>query len=47
MMERAEFHEHIGDENLLPSLEAALARAREILAAAAQVATDQRPHQHA
>ena len=28
MMERAEFHEHIGSENLLPSVEAALARAR-------------------
>jgi sulfate permease, SulP family len=28
IMERAEFHEHIGSENLLPSLEAALARAR-------------------
>ena len=31
MMERAEFHAHIGAENLLPSVEAALARAREIL----------------
>ena len=28
MMERAEFHEHIGSENLLPSVEAALDRAR-------------------
>jgi SulP family sulfate permease len=28
MMERAEFHEHVGSENLLPSVEAALARAR-------------------
>ena len=28
MMERAEFHERIGSDNLLPSLEAALARAR-------------------
>ena len=28
MMERAEFHEHIGSENLLPSVEAAVARAR-------------------
>ncbi len=28
MMERAEFHEHVGSENLLRSLEAALARAR-------------------
>ena len=28
MMERAEFHQHIGDENLLPSVEAALERAR-------------------
>ena len=27
MMERAEFHQHIGDENLLPSVEAALGRA--------------------
>jgi hypothetical protein len=34
MMERAEFHEHIGSENLLPSVEAALARAR-LLAGAA------------
>jgi len=31
MMERAEFHQHIGDENMLPSLEAALARARGLL----------------
>ncbi|MEQ1869195.1 MAG: solute carrier family 23 protein [Vicinamibacterales bacterium] len=31
MMERAEFHHHIGDENLLPTLEAALARARTLL----------------
>jgi SulP family sulfate permease len=32
MMERAEFHAHIGDDNLLPSLEAALVRARALLA---------------
>ena len=32
MMDRAEFHEHIGDENILPSAEAALVRAREVLA---------------
>ncbi len=31
MMRRAEFHEHIGAENLLPSVEAALARARLLL----------------
>jgi SulP family sulfate permease len=31
MMERAEFHQHIGDENLLPSIEAALDRARVLL----------------
>lgn len=31
MMERAEFHEHIGSENLLPSLEAAVERARLLL----------------
>jgi hypothetical protein len=31
MMERAEFHEHLGDENLLPSVEAALNRARALL----------------
>jgi SulP family sulfate permease len=31
MMERAEFHQHIGDENMLPSLEAALVRARTLL----------------
>jgi SulP family sulfate permease len=36
MMERAEFHEHIGDENMLPSLEAALVRARALLHPAAQ-----------
>jgi hypothetical protein len=30
MMERAEFHRHIGDENMLPSLDAALARARAV-----------------
>jgi SulP family sulfate permease len=32
MMERAEFHEHIGSANLLPSVEAALVRARELTA---------------
>src|SRR5690349_11388112 len=31
MMERAEFHQHIGDENLAPTIEAALHRARGIL----------------
>jgi SulP family sulfate permease len=31
MMERAEFHEHLGDENLLPSVEAALNCARALL----------------
>jgi hypothetical protein len=31
MMERAEFHEHIGDLNLAPTIEAALRRARTIL----------------
>jgi SulP family sulfate permease len=31
MMERAEFHEHIGEANLLPSVEAALDRARVLL----------------
>ena len=32
MMARAEFHEHIGTDNLLPSVEAALGRAQAILA---------------
>jgi len=31
LMERAEFHEHIGDANLAPTIEAALRRAREVL----------------
>jgi SulP family sulfate permease len=31
MMERAEFHQHIGDANLAPTIEAALRRAREVL----------------
>jgi SulP family sulfate permease len=31
MMARAEFHEHIGDANLAPTIEAALRRAREVL----------------
>ena len=31
MMERAEFHEHIGDANLTPTIEAALGRARRLL----------------
>jgi len=31
MMKRAEFHQHLGDENLTPTVEAALARAREVL----------------
>jgi SulP family sulfate permease len=33
MMERAEFHEHIGDANLAPTIEAALGRARLVLRA--------------
>ena len=32
MMQRAEFHEHIGSENLLPSVELALERARALVA---------------
>jgi SulP family sulfate permease len=31
MMERAAFHQHIGDDNMLPSLDVALARARTLL----------------
>jgi SulP family sulfate permease len=31
MMERVEFHQHIGEENLVPTVEAALARARALL----------------
>jgi SulP family sulfate permease len=31
MMERAEFHQHLGDENLLPTVGEALARARTLL----------------
>ena len=31
MMERAEFHQHLPDENLLPTIEAALRRARTLL----------------
>ena len=31
MMERAEFHQHIGDANLAPTIEAALSRARSVL----------------
>jgi SulP family sulfate permease len=31
MMERAEFHQHIGDENLAPTIEDALTRARGVL----------------
>jgi hypothetical protein len=31
LMQKAEFHEHIGDANILPSFEAAVNRAREIL----------------
>ncbi len=33
MMDKAEFHRHIGEENMLPSVDAALRRAREIRAA--------------
>ena len=33
MMERAEFHQHLGDENLAPTIEAALRRARGVLRA--------------
>lgn len=38
MMARAEFHEHIGDENILPHAGAALERAREILRSAGTAA---------
>ena len=31
MMERAEFHQHMGESNLAPTIEAALSRARGIL----------------
>ena len=31
MMDRASFHEHLGDPNLVPTIEAALRRAREVL----------------
>jgi hypothetical protein len=31
MMERAEFHQHIGGVNLVPTIEAALDRARGVL----------------
>jgi SulP family sulfate permease len=31
MMARAEFHDHIGGENILPSVEAAMTRARRLL----------------
>ncbi len=31
MMRRAEFHQHIGDENMVPTVEAAFARARALL----------------
>jgi hypothetical protein len=31
MMQRAEFHQHIGDANLVPTVEAALHRARGVL----------------
>ena len=30
LMERAEFHDHVGDANILPNVQAALARARQI-----------------
>jgi SulP family sulfate permease len=39
MMERAEFHERIGSENLLPSVDAAFARAR-VMAEAAKLTID-------
>jgi SulP family sulfate permease len=38
MMERAAFHEHIGPENLLPSVQSALARARALSTTAIQTA---------
>jgi SulP family sulfate permease len=30
LMDRAEFHHHVGAENILPSVDAALVRAREV-----------------
>ena len=30
MMQRAEFHRHVGAENILPSVDAALRRARQV-----------------
>ena len=38
MMERAEFHQHIGDANLAPTIEAALRRARQALLEASTIA---------
>lgn len=35
LMSQAEFHRHLGNENIQPSLEAAIARAKELLAGAA------------
>jgi SulP family sulfate permease len=37
MMQRAEFHGHIGSENLLPSVSAALARARALSGSASSM----------
>ena len=34
LMHAAEFHEHVGEKNICPSIEAALARAEEIHAVA-------------
>jgi SulP family sulfate permease len=34
MMRRAEFHEHLGAENIVPTVEAAVTRARQLIAAA-------------
>jgi SulP family sulfate permease len=40
LMERAEFHEHLGDANILPNVQAALTRARQI---AAELDLDKQP----
>ena len=46
MMERADFHAHIGTENLLPSVEAALERARALLNGTFHLEPDRDPERN-
>ena len=46
MMDEAEFHRHVGKENILPSVEAALTRAKEVWSSLRLAGTSSAPTNH-